>query len=335
MMLAKPESHSSKAGPLPRPDVLTITPNPSLDLLHETERIVWDDANRVAPPRRRPGGQGINVARAVVALGGTARAIAPLGGRTGEQITEMLQAEGLPLRVVGLAAETRTFASIRERDSGRSILINSRGEYLPADALTRLLSVIEEEIAVHRPHWVACCGSLPPGAPPDFYARVGRLARKGGARFVTDCDGEPLRLAMHEGCDLLVPNGYEAERLTGMPMEDASAAVRGARALVDAGTPLVAVTLGKDGAVIAARAGCGLYAAYAHAREVREGSTVGAGDSFLASLLLCIERGLSPGEALRHAVAAGTASLASAGHDLVDSQTVEAILPSVQLVETL
>ena len=48
--------------------ILTVTPNPSLDLLFRAERLVWDDANRIPLPRRRPGGQGINVVRAVRAL---------------------------------------------------------------------------------------------------------------------------------------------------------------------------------------------------------------------------------------------------------------------------
>jgi fructose-1-phosphate kinase PfkB-like protein len=63
--------------------VLTLTPNPSLDLLFSAERLVWDDANRLSDPRRRAGGQGMNVTRAALALGARSEAIALLGGRTG------------------------------------------------------------------------------------------------------------------------------------------------------------------------------------------------------------------------------------------------------------
>src|SRR5690606_27197723 len=55
--------------------ILTLTPNPSLDLLFEAESLRWNDANRLEAPRRRPGGQGINVVRAARALGGDARAV--------------------------------------------------------------------------------------------------------------------------------------------------------------------------------------------------------------------------------------------------------------------
>jgi 6-phosphofructokinase 2 len=46
-------------------------------------------------PRYDPGGGGINVARAVHALGGDAVAIFPVGGPAGEMIRHMLQQEGV------------------------------------------------------------------------------------------------------------------------------------------------------------------------------------------------------------------------------------------------
>ena len=51
------------------PTIVTLTPNPSIDLLFQTTRLVWDDANRVESPRRRAGGQGVNVVRALRELG--------------------------------------------------------------------------------------------------------------------------------------------------------------------------------------------------------------------------------------------------------------------------
>ena len=68
------------------PLAVTVTPNPSVDILFETETLVWDDANRVPEPRRRAGGQGINVARALRVLGAEAVPVALLGGRTGAEV---------------------------------------------------------------------------------------------------------------------------------------------------------------------------------------------------------------------------------------------------------
>ncbi|HEY8468877.1 MAG TPA: hexose kinase [Longimicrobiales bacterium] len=309
--------------------LLTITPNPSFDLLFEADRLAWDDANRLDTPRGRPGGQGINVVRAARALGADARALAALGGRVGRELEEMLGAEGTPLRVVPIAGETRVFVGVRERATGRALLLNPRGPTLgPADA-EALREAVRAELRARRPRWVACCGSLPPGLPPDLYAEIGSMARAVGARAVPDCDTPALRLAAEAGCDLLVPNRHEAGRLLGAEIEegDIAAAGRAASALLRFGPALAAVTLGADGAVIA-MADAAWHAA---APPVPDGSAVGAGDAFLAALVMELEAGAEPPDALRCAVAAGTAVLLAGGADLIRRSDYEALLPAVRL----
>ncbi|MFO7260248.1 MAG: hexose kinase [bacterium] len=307
--------------------LLTLTPNPSLDLLFEADCLVWDDANRLDAPRRRAGGQGINVVRAARALGVDARAVAPLGGQVGGELAAMLAAEGTPLRAVWIAGETRVFVGVREGASGRSLLLNPRGPRLgPAEA-EALCEAVRAGLDEMRPRWVACCGSLPPGLPPDLYAAVGRMAREAGARFVPDCDTPPLRLAVDAGCDLLVPNRHEAGRLLGEELEegDVAAAARAATALLACGPAAVAVTMGAAGAVLATRRGTW----HAAAPPIRDGSAVGAGDAFLAGLLAAMEEGAEPPEALRAAVAAGTATLLSDGQDLLRRSDYEALLRTI------
>jgi 1-phosphofructokinase family hexose kinase len=297
--------------------ILTLTPNPSLDLLFEADTLVWDDANRVAAPRRRPGGQGVNVTRAVRALGGRSTALAVLGGPAGRELAAALAAEGTPLRAVPIAGETRTFVAVRERGSGRSLLINPRGPACSPEEVEAVRAALDAALAELRPDWVAACGSLPPGFPPDFYADAGRRARAAGARFVADCDGEALRRAVAAGvCDALVPNRHEAGRLLGREVADPAAAGRAAADLAAWGVPIVAVKLGPAGAVAAGPDGV-LHGA---APGRRDGSAVGAGDAFLAALLLALGEAAPPATALARAIAAGTAVLDGAGDTLLDAR---------------
>ena len=298
--------------------ILTVTPNPSLDLLFTAERLVWDDANRIDSPRRRPGGQGINLARAVAALGGEARGIALLGGATGADLARMLEAEGLPLDVIEVDGETRIFAGVRERATHRSMLLNSRGPTLPESDGARLLEAIERALVAHRPRWLVCSGSIPPGLPADLYARPLALAREHRAAYVVDCDGPPLRAAAETGCDVLSPNAAEAERLlelrTGSIVDATSAAVAAREICARFGARVAFVTLGVEGAVGADATG----AWYAPPPEPDTGaSAVGAGDAFLAGALLALDRGAGAGEAVRAGVAAGSAVMRSRGADLV------------------
>ncbi|MGQ0812952.1 MAG: 1-phosphofructokinase family hexose kinase [Gemmatimonadota bacterium] len=190
--------------------ILTITPNPSIDLLHEAEKLVWDDANRVGMPRRRAGGQGINLTRAARELGGASVALAFFGGRAGAELNALLDDDATPHIVVPIEAETRTFVAVREA-SGRSLLINPHGPELSEDDRVRLLHEVETACKQLKPEWVVCSGSIPRGAGNDLYAFISRIAHAHDTRFIADCDGEPLERAIRAGCDLLVPNQHEAK----------------------------------------------------------------------------------------------------------------------------
>lgn len=318
-----PRARASETSPGPAPVILTVTPNPSLDLLYTTDSLRWDDANRVDEPRRRPGGQGINVARVATALGARATAVALLGGRTGEEIERTLVDEGTRVRAVRTAAETRLFIAVHVTRSRRSLLINGRGPERSADDAERLLETCVSVIREEKPAWVAGCGSLPPGFPNDFYARLGRAARAVGAKFVADCDGTALRAAAAE-CDLLVPNRHEAARLLGRDrIGRHSHAVHAARSLLDLGASAVAITVGKRGALLATASGAWT------ARPPRQtGHSVGAGDAFLAAFLASLARGLPPDAALRSATAAGAAVLRSVGSAILNAGDYDEILAS-------
>jgi 1-phosphofructokinase len=294
--------------------ILTVTPNPSLDLLFTAERLVWDDANRLDAPRRRAGGQGINLVRAAHAIGGSAVPIALLGGRVGDELRDMLLAENAGLIPVPITGETRLFVGVRVLD-GPSLLLNPRGPECDEGDERRLLDAVRDALRRLEPGWVACCGSVPPGISERCYAMIGELARAAGARFVADCDGELLRLARPH-CDLLVPNAHEAGRLLGREIDGIEDAATAAAELCEGGSGIVAITLGDAGAVAAASGGGPVW--HAAVPPQPDGSAVGAGDAFLAALLLGLEAGDALPDALRSAVAAGSAVLRSTGGALLE-----------------
>ncbi|HSM37681.1 MAG TPA: PfkB family carbohydrate kinase [Longimicrobiales bacterium] len=295
------------------PRILTITPNPSLDLLFASDGLVWNDANRIANPRIRPGGQGINLARAARALGADALAVAPLGGVFGAVVRDALSGEGI-LRAVEIAGATRVFVEARDPGAG-SLPLNPRGPTLTPREADALRSAARKAIASHRPHFVVCCGSLAPGLPADFYAGLGGEALAAGAAFVPDCDGEALAAAAPLAT-VLAPNRFEAERLLATSVRTRDDAARAALELAAAGNGTVgmprwaAVTLGAEGAVLAT----GGRVWGSPPPPVRDpGSPVGAGDAFLAGLLIAIGEGRPPRDALAAAVAAGAAVLMAQG----------------------
>jgi 1-phosphofructokinase family hexose kinase len=304
--------------------ILTITPNPSVDYLFEAETLCWDDANRVEMPRKRAGGQGINLTRAARLLGGESTALALMGGSAGADLTSMLRAEGTPLITVPIDHDTRVFFGVRETGTGRSMLVNARGPILTEHDRARLLDAVRAACRNHEPSWVVCSGSVPRGLGDDLYATIAEIAHDAGARFVADCDGEQLANAVKRGCDLIVPNKHEAERLSYRAISDRKDAINVARSLSSAAKE-VYLKLGVDGAI----AMTGDHAWLAKGPQMKSGSAVGAGDAFLAALLVAKEKGAPPEEALQNAVAAGTAVLASRGSDLLTRSDYESVLRDV------
>ncbi|MGQ0562586.1 MAG: 1-phosphofructokinase family hexose kinase [Gemmatimonadota bacterium] len=306
--------------------ILTVTPNPSIDLLHETDKLVWDDANRVAMPRRRIGGQGINLTRAARVLGGESVALAFFGGRTGAELAALLDDDGTRYISVPIEGETRTFVAVRETATGRSLLINPRGPELSEGDRVRLLRTIQSACEELKPEWLVCSGSIPRGVGNDLFALLSRIAHAHNARFIADCDGEPLERAVKAGCDLLAPNQHEAARLAAQPIVSVREAAAAARSLL-AAAPRVLIKLGERGAVLADTHGCW----HAHGPVNQRGSAVGAGDTFLAAFLVADGNGAPPHEALRRAVAAGTAVLACEGAELLSSEAWQAALSDVRV----
>lgn len=97
-------------------------------------------------------------------------------------------------------------------------------------------------------------------------------------------------------------------------------------AIVERGqAELVAVTMGRDGALLARRDG----PRFLPAPAVEAHSAVGAGDSFLAAMTHALARGWDPFDAFRYGMAAGAAAVLTAGTGLAHRDDIERLFPSV------
>jgi len=97
---------------------ILLTLNPALDVSTAIDRVEPVHKMRCGEPTQHPGGGGINVARVLHRLGADVTAIYPVGGATGEALTKLLQAEGVPAQVVPIAGQTRESFSVHEASSG-------------------------------------------------------------------------------------------------------------------------------------------------------------------------------------------------------------------------
>jgi len=283
--------------------IVTFTANPSVDRTLEISKLVRGAVIRATRTRVDGGGKGVNVTRALAANGYEAIAVLPCGGAEGVQLMALLEAERLLVRPVPIAGAIRANVTIVE-PGGATTKINEPGPTLTDAEVEQLTDALLQ--AAGGADWAVLSGSLPPGAPADWYATLTVALHEQGVRVAVDTDGAGLPATFAAAPDLVKPNQRELAQASGIPVDsraDALAAVGRIRA---AGARTVLASLGADGALLIEDGGTYHGSASVSARR----STVGAGDAMLAGFLAAGGSGV---EALTEAVAWGTAAVSLPG----------------------
>lgn len=304
--------------------IVTLTPNPSIDRSVTVPSLLLGEVNRATESRIDPGGKGINVSRALAANGIPTRAVLPTGGPEGHLMTELLDAAGVEHTSVAVPGTLRMNVAVLE-PGGTTTKINEPGPTLGESEVSSLLEVtVRSYLESTRPGeqgWIVGCGSLPPGAPADFFARLIERGHEVGALVAVDSSGEPLREALAAGPDLIKPNKEELEELLGRPLPTLGQVHHGAAELVRSGVGTVVVSLGGDGALLVGAAG----AFHAGARVDQPVSTVGAGDCLLAGVLAALTAGLSWRDVVASGVRWGSAAVALPGSVVPGPSDLDAV----------
>ncbi|MBL6936979.1 MAG: 1-phosphofructokinase family hexose kinase [Alphaproteobacteria bacterium] len=305
--------------------IVTLTLNPAVDVSSRAAQVVPGHKLRCHDVRHDAGGGGINVARVLRRFGTDTHAVFTCGGPTGNLLERLVRHEEVPCTVVQIAGDTREDFAVSSEDNGMQYRFVLPGPELSAFELDTCLSALAR--AASTAGYVVASGSLPPDAPIDSYRRVCAALPK-GIPFALDTSGDALRHALGPGLTLIKPSRRELEQLTGTALPDRTALSQAARRLVEQrNTEMVAVTLGEDGALLVGRG----FSLEATAPTIDPISTIGAGDSFLALLVLSLSEGRSPTAALRRATAAGSAALLSSGTALCHPAQVDELAARVEI----
>lgn len=258
------------------PSIVTVTPNPSVDRTLRIPPLERGSVLRAASATAEAGGKGINVSRALLTQGVPTTAVVPLSASSAALLGELL-GPGWPLEQVVIDGDIRVNISLVEAD-GTVTKVNEPGPPLGDANVTAL---VDRVIALaDGAAWVVGCGSLPPGAPADLYARIAaRLPT--GARMAVDAEGAALRACRGQPVALLKPNRIELAGLVGRDLDTLGEVVDAAREVLRDGAASILVSLGADGALLVDER----TATHAGARIDDAVNPVGAGDALLAGFL--------------------------------------------------
>ena len=313
--------------------IVTLTANPSHDrtvmLGGPLERGAVQRADSVTS---QAGGKGVNISRASVAAGVPSIAVLP-AGKDDPFVLELLAA-GIDARPVPHDGAPRVNITITEPD-GTTTKLNSPGMAVTPVVLRDLTESLRRRAA--SASWIVLAGSLPPGAPVEWYADLVTALRDTNVRLAVDTSDAPLAALVERlpasAPHLMKPNGEELASFTGgdpVRLEsDPRAAAQAARTLIDRGVESVLATLGPHGAVLVTADG----AWHATPPPTTVVSTVGAGDSSLFGYLLGDLQDLAPAQRLALAVAYGSAAAGLPGTTIPDPSQVRPELVTVRVLD--
>ncbi len=320
--------------------IVTVTANPAVDRSAVVDQVQIDVKLRMHSVQRDAGGGGINVSRAIARLGGTSRsrvsshsrvssrAFFVSGGVEGTILEQLLAEEHIDAAPTRIAGAIRENLTVVEESSDKQYRFGMPGPELSADELGRFEAAVRE--AMQPGAWIVGSGSLPPGVPTDFYAKLSARARENDCRFVVDTSGEALAATVREGAFLIKPNLRELASLVGAEELEDPAIRDAARELIGGGRIAnVVVSLGSAGALLVTSDGISRFSA----PTVSVSSRIGAGDSMIGGIVGALARGDSMVEAVRWGVAAGAAAVMTPGTELCRGDDARRLRDEVRVNE--
>ncbi|MDT4985188.1 MAG: 1-phosphofructokinase [Pseudonocardiales bacterium] len=320
--------------------LLVATPNLCVDRTQTIADLVPGAVMRALEVEVSAGGKGVNIARVVRAHGRRATLVGLVADNDRAHLLGLLKGEGADVVDVPIPGDVRMAMIMIERPGGRTTVLNEPGSTISTQSWQHYRDAVEHALPGHTV--LACSGSLPPGAPVDAYGQLVELAHRAGIPALVDSAPAALRGSLASRPDLVTPNLQEAEAAisggSGSVLADADTDVRerataAALTLCELGARAAAVTAGAAGVALAD----------ADSRQVRWVPTVqvdvisavGAGDSFLAGVLLAVDSG-APGtavdwaEAVLRGAATATASCEQLRAGGVDPSRVQELLVQIR-----
>lgn len=299
-------------------NIVTLTFNPCIDKNTTVNGLVPEKKLRCTKASYGPGGGGINVSRALKSLGMTSTAIFPIGGYSGNFLQHLMKMEGIPFRTIETIAHTRENFIVLDTTTNLQYRFGMPGNGIEEGEWKALL----EELKSMEAHLIVASGSMLPGMPPEMVAQVAEIAKNKGAKLILDTSGDALKKALEVGVYLLKPNLGELSSLVGQENLGPEKVDELAREIIARGQcEIMVVSMGDKGAKLITQKESYLVVP----PDVPEVSTLGAGDSMVAGMVLALSQNRPLQEVLQFGVACGTAATITHGSELCRKEDAESL----------
>jgi 6-phosphofructokinase 2 len=295
-----------------KPDnaVAVLALNPSVDISYEIPQLLEYQKVRARQTWYHPGGNGINVARALAELGRPVHCCSVVGGESGALLLRLLgDTLGSNHSWFDVPGETRLNTTILQHSPPGQYEITSVGPQVPTEVLAEITGCF---LQMAGDGFAVLSGLVPPGVPESSYRELAERIGAQGGKVVLDASGPVLEQGLEAQPYLVRLNHYVLETSIRRRLDNTRAVAEAARTLQQRGIRYLCISLGPDGAILVDDDN----SYHCSAPKVHKQSTVGCGDALVAGLIWSAGEGGTSGDMLRFGVACGSATAGHPGTEL-------------------
>ena len=291
--------------------ILALNLNAALDKIYFIERFSPTTNMRVSKAGTYIGGKGLDAALVLQTLGAPMLAISFIAGSTGKILAGLLDENQMSHELIWLPGDTREAVVLIETDFHRHSHITTSGYSVTREDCDQFLNKMATFAG--QAEWGLMAGSLPKGAPPDFYAEMIALLQQNGVKTLIDHSGSGMLEAIKKSPDIVKMNQSEFQETFQVQVRNPEDWIPECRRQLDHfKLKSLVITCGKDGILAFTPEGdfkAGL------AQEIVEVNAAGAGDAVSAALVYYLSLGNSWSQALLWAIATSAAVVLTEGTD--------------------
>lgn len=250
------------------------------------------------------GGKGANQAVAAGRSGADISFIACVGDDDiGERVRKQLASDQI---------DTRPVEAIKDATTGVALIfVNAEGENVIGIDAGANNAVTPEYLERYKQQVIEASALLMQlESPLDTVIAAAKIAKEHGTQVILNpapaCE---LPDELLSRVDIITPNETEAEKLTGINVDNNEDAARAAKALHDKGIATVIITLGSKGVWLSQNGEGKLVAGF----RVKAVDTIAAGDTFNGALVTALLEGKQMDSAVRFAHAAAAIAVTRPG----------------------
>ncbi len=260
------------------------------------DRFQPGEVNRAQEAHWCASGKVLNVGIAGHSLGEQFRTLAMIGGSGGEAIRREFADAEIDARWIETETPTRVCTTILDKSTGVTTELVEESRTPTEQALADFEAAFAEES--QDADIVVLSGSLPPGVPTDFYAK---LLERTSCRAVLDIRGPELLEALPCRPFLVKPNREELGKTFGRDLSNDDDAIAAVRQTVELGADWVVLTDGSRPVIIGFDGG--LFRA-SSPEDLSVVNPIGCGDCLAAGIAVALEGGRTPINAIRFGLGA-------------------------------